>query len=550
VKPLSPRAEQLIAILWREPSLADRLLGRSTLNVDALVELERLDEPAVVPHLLDYVFGNTPSVARATAAVLDRAITAASPDELLELDLVCREWWPVFPPTVGWRTLRPVDLSRFSAFGDLEVAVVGVASFHGNGYVREAAVTRLASLAGGRELPFLLVRLNDWVTQVAEAARIAVERRLTSAYASAFFDNLPILLRLGLSRRREHDAVLDRIYALLRAPEHREVLARWLEAPQRGVRRATFRLAREAPHADRLGLLRQALRDSDTLIRLEAVADARRRLSGDALQSMLPAILADPHPSIRGEGITAAAERLGDDAEKWLTAGLLDPSKSVREIARFFLRRSGLRSDFAAYYRERLHDPDVQRLASAIAGLGETGGASDVHLVLPFLEHERPKVRRPALRALSSLDPEATLPRIVEMLHDPAPSVSHAARQTLRRRRVDPAAVTSVFRTAAHSHSRFDALALGTTLSKWDSLPLLLEAATDDDPRLRTAARTWLKAWVAKQNRSFAQPTAAQIDGVRAALEAHRFAIEPVVTTELWSVVRYWAGPSARGARH
>jgi HEAT repeat protein len=329
------------------------------------------------------------------------------------------------------------------------------------------------------------------------------------------------------------------------------VLARGLGARERYVRRATFRLARDSHAPDRIGLLRRALRDSDTLIRVEAVADTRRHLSADELLAVLPVIVADSYPPVRREGIAAAAEHLADGAATWLTSSLLDHNKSVREIARFFLGRCIPAMDFAAYYRERLSDAGwSSRLASSLAGLGETGGAADAPLVLPYLEHERPAVRQASMRALAALDLAGQLPRIVGMLSDPAPSVSHAARKVLRPRvgHVGPDPLTSVFRTAPYAHSRFDALALGVGLGKWDSLPILLEATADRDERIRTSARVWLSAWIAKQNRSFAQPTAGQIQAIHTALDVHRFAIDANVANELRSILRYWTKSSANDA--
>jgi hypothetical protein len=218
--------------------------------------------------------------------------------------------------------------------------------------VREAAVARLDVLDSGRELPFLLIRLNDWVGQVAERSRIAIERRLAAGNAASFLDNLPILFRLVDRKRREHADVLTRVYELLRAPEHEDVRRRGLVSPARAIRRATFRLAREAAGADGGSLLRLALRDTDTVIRLEAAVNARERLSTEDLTPVLPAMIDDRYPRVRREALAAAAERLGDGANAWLLAAIMDRNQVVREVARFFLRRRGMVNDFAALYRE------------------------------------------------------------------------------------------------------------------------------------------------------------------------------------------------------
>jgi hypothetical protein len=43
---------------------------------------------------------------------------------------------------------------------------MALASFHPSGYVREEAIAHLAAVWDGTELPFLLIRVNDWVAPV------------------------------------------------------------------------------------------------------------------------------------------------------------------------------------------------------------------------------------------------------------------------------------------------------------------------------------------------------------------------------------------------
>src|SRR5579872_1118675 len=80
-------------------------------------------------------------------------------------------------------------------------SMLGYASFHRNGYVRHEAIRLLAQIEDGSELPFLLIRQNDWVQPIAGEARTAVESRLTEAYLPNFVKNFALVVRLlGFSR--------------------------------------------------------------------------------------------------------------------------------------------------------------------------------------------------------------------------------------------------------------------------------------------------------------------------------------------------------------
>jgi hypothetical protein len=58
-------------------------------------------------------------------------------------------------------------------------AIAGILSMHANGYVRQFAVKALSKFTDGSEIPFLLLRLSDWVPQVSAEAVLSMQQRLT-----------------------------------------------------------------------------------------------------------------------------------------------------------------------------------------------------------------------------------------------------------------------------------------------------------------------------------------------------------------------------------
>lgn len=547
MKPISQRNADLVFesrqsprfYLWR---------SRSQLEIGVLRELGKHPEPALVPFLLSSVFDGQLPVARAAAETLHRAIGTASARDLVDLDEECRRFgWDTQERDAAWRTLRPPMLSRVASFGETEVSVLGVVSFHHDGFLREAAVARLDDLTTGLELPFLLVRLNDWVEPVARRARDAVARRIVPDRLDAFIAYLPLLLRLDPGTRRPQGDLLERVYALLVAPEGQPALERGLASTDRETRREIFTLAQRAATSGPAlaSLTERALGDSESVIRSRAVAEACSRLDDAELAAVLPRMLRDPFPRIRAAALAAAAHRGAGNVDAALVSSLMDRNRVVREIAQFHTRRRGLVPDVAALYRARLADTDAtpRTVATAVAGLGETGTTDDMRLVLPLLAHERAYVRAAAVRALAALDADGQLPRFVEALGDPAPSVSRAAREALRPRARLVGAVTlaRVVRDTPHSHGRVDALAAAAALGKWDRLPILVESTASFDERVRALADQQLTAWIARQNRESTPPTQPQIDAARAALDAHRPTVAPFIARELNAVLRFWS---------
>lgn len=523
----TPRAETLACI--------DRLLDRSTGEVRAraaeetlsiLSEIEALGDPAAVPYLLPLLIHGR-AVARptqagflsrvlnwwraedrdATPALHDslerqaaaRAITTlvsrARKAELAALDEAVRRSWP-------WRTNEyshgPGDVDALPVDGDHPAALLGVISFHADGRVRETAVQRLAALRGGDELPFLLLRVNDWVEPVRKLASDAVEQRLQPVYARWFVDCLPLVARLSGQGRVDHSALVAGIQSFLCSSTAEDALrAGWTHA-DREVRREAFRLSARGEHPAWKQLLATALVDQDILVRLWAAREVPLRLRGAERDHMLSRMRHDPHLALRTVALDTYLTHHPDRAIEELDRALLDASASVRHLARFHLKKRTGKDDFAEVYRTRLHGADGVALRVAIAGLGETGTRADAVLLEPFVTNPRSKIARVALRALHQLDPDLGREVALATLGDARPVVSRLACSLIAGRvySMDEPQLWAQVERSPHLHARQAALALIVFLPRWQSLPRLLMALNLDEPALREQAHTLLAQWL------------------------------------------------------
>jgi hypothetical protein len=125
-------------------------------------------------------------------------------------------------------------------------------------------------LAARDLLPFLLLRLNDWVENVRRVALEAVEARLVPRYAEHFVRNLDLVTRLQQVTRTQHRSVIDGVLTILRLPQNRGAVREVARSRNRLQRRLGYQLLFEAPQNDAEDFFRDALRDIDPIIRLWA----------------------------------------------------------------------------------------------------------------------------------------------------------------------------------------------------------------------------------------------------------------------------------------
>jgi len=129
------------------------------------------------------------------------------------------------------------------------------------------------------------------------------------------------------------------------------------------------------------------------------------------------------------------------------------------------------------------------------------------------------------------------------MLDDPSPTVANTAAEVLRPH-VDAIGIDAVLaavRSAPRSHNRVAAASLALRLGKWNTLLALLHATSDSDTRLRESVDRWLRAWLDRQNRAYAQPTPAQLGAIARALAEHGTRLGARTREEIEHAVAYWS---------
>jgi len=195
------------------------------------------------------LFNDSPGVALFAADAISWLVATCSPEDLLQLDEVVR-WLYDWNAGRKWIEMQPEDLSSLPVTERSRGAVLGIASFHANGHVREAAVRQLSDLADGTELPFLLIRNNDWVSEIQRSAKAAVEQRVRDGQFDFSARNLYLLFRLLDKQRAEHSDLVAMVVKQFVQPDHRSKLLEALDSSDRYIRRNVFRLTLATPRTN------------------------------------------------------------------------------------------------------------------------------------------------------------------------------------------------------------------------------------------------------------------------------------------------------------
>ena len=481
-------------------------------HTETIARIEGAGESAAALHLAIYALGAKAPLRARAAQAAENLLATVPPEDLFLLDQHARRM-NFFQGSVftDWANLRPGQLPALQGQTSGTEALLGMFSFHHNGRVREEAVRLLGQMNGGAELPFLLIRLNDWVPAIRSLALKAIQARLVPAYATYFAANISLVYKLLEWKRADHSSVLEWIVEYLRKPECGEAVTALQASPDRSTRRLVFRLLARPQDDGFPDLLQRALRDQDPTIRLWSIRQARQHLTGAQAADMARRGIADRYSRVRAQAAYIYAEQTSDASAPAFRAALLDASPAIRSIGRFYLARIET-VDFPALYRSRVDSSSGREKANAIAALGDVGAASDADFLAPYAQDSNGRIRIATLQALARLDGDRFIDLFLLALVDRSPAVAKEAARALSKRTalLDLESLWSEAGKPQPSATQHRILTLLFKGPKWDSLYYAMASLSHSDPGVVLMARHQMERWIQEFRHSGVPPDARQ----------------------------------------
>jgi HEAT repeat protein len=495
---LSPATRELVRELWQKRTLRDRLTGDHR-SLRLIEEIRTAQEPAAIGDLMPLGLADNRGVQVAARAAI-RELLELVPFEFLPLlDETLRRVWGYLE---YWHGLRPENVRSLAPVSIDDKVFVRLVASHRNGYVRAEALRLLSDDESLEVIPYMLLRLTDWVDQVRSAAELLVRKRLDPEFAEGFVNCLPLLDRIAGSTRL-NPATVRAIHGLLCTVVCAPALLRGMSSTSHEVRRTCFRLSSANAAFQLDEVLEKATSDPDVMVRMWAFQSAIK--ISNSWRSLRERALSDPYSPIR----RIVFESLEVDPETPLSSFvpfLIDPSASIRQSCQHLID-TRFNGSSSAYYRSALDGSTGQGSSICVRGLAETGNVGDVKAIAALISKTSARTRSEVIRALRKFGSDRELDLIAVLKLD-VPSVAREAAHSLLLSRAIPA--VDVWRECLKNPKPrvwLAVLRLFRHAGKWAQMQAYLEASAHSDPLVSAFAIERLQRWIKGSNRSFAQPS-------------------------------------------
>lgn len=322
-------------------------------------------------------------------------------------------------------------LERLLKYPDfLSVPLLGIATLNKNGYVREKALKLLAVISEKDALPYVLLRVCDWVEPIRRIAHYLLRTMLIPSNASAFITNFYFIERMKKIKRTDLYEVWYEIQHFLMKETVVDEVKFFLNDKNVKRRLFCYSILQERLLTDQ-DVVNFALKDTSSEVKLWLIK-ATEELGSLQKEEIIQTLLHDKSARVKVAVLRRFPEKMCQDYKEQLLAMTCDLRVSLREEARYLAQKQNLIVDIPSYYRRQIQSHPS---AGALLGLGETGSRGDYALIGRFLSSENIAIKCAAMTAMSYLNKEASLDFILNCLEQHEPRIRKAAKRLLRNER-------------------------------------------------------------------------------------------------------------------
>lgn len=388
---------------------------------------------------------------------------------------------------------------------EISAHLLGVSSLNSNGYVREKALRLASSLKDSRIVPYILLRLNDWVLPVRNLAVRILTSTLTADNIEVFIDNSYIINKLQNVLRVDLKSTRQEIVDYLKDDILIGKLKSRLRHPHVKTRLFCYTILADKIAVD-TDIINFALKDKSFEIRMWLV-DAIRNLEQDRQNDVIEKLLQDKSAKVKTAVLRNFENIVCLKFKEGLDRLVVDDHASVRDEARFISKKHLLIEDFPEFYRQQIL---INPVPGALIGLGETGNRGDYDIVCKFFTHVQPKVRLASMIAMWYLSKDDAVKLVLNSLDSDIPKIKKTAKQFLKSSKM-PLVLFEMRNKLQGDNVNIKLFALEAICNYggWQALEGVLFVIANDNGIVLDKAKELLGRWLIRASSIYSKPDGA-----------------------------------------
>lgn len=402
------------------------------------------------------------------------------------------------------------DLSFFKKnFSEADsLKLLAIASFNGNGYVREKAIKMLAETKNPFAIKYLLFRLADWVPAVRIVAKELLDSFMNGDYRMSFIANLELVKNLKNIRRSDLEPIQQEILYLIYSKPSLET-KKGFTPKTRFIYYAY--LLEKAPISQ--SIIDDIFADDSYLVRT-LLFKKINSYDSEIRKQLVVRGLRDSSSRVRLYAIFVANEFV-DELKDELKQLLCDTSATIRYVARKLLGED--RAIYRAYYLKNIENN--QQLLGSLLGLADLYDATDLPLFDQYMSHQAPLIVLCCFCAISHIAPDKAYKYALTLISSENGRLRKKASDILAQR-WDKASIEQLREVyqRANIKTKKAILSVYNRIGGYQIISDLMLGLLEESSELQDIAWAYIAFW---QRRAISLYTSNEEDAKRRAIEIH-----------------------------
>ncbi len=313
--------------------------------------------------------------------------------------------------------------------------VIALLSISFNGYCREEAIKYMDKEWCNEFLPFLILRLEDCVSQVQGRAYNLYAKIFSSLNVEILLKHLSLAIDLDKKLRFQKMGILSSIGEKISCSDSVSSILNCVQGKSIKVRQFCINsLLKNEKHLDQV--IEMAIVDADPQIRAWAATNLPENKH---YQKRVRTLYSDSAARVRYALLKSLTkEQLASDFID-LKIAMFDNSYAIRDFARYYYKvliakhdkLSAYEFDFSGIYVEQLKQYGKKSSFGMIMGFAETCSKRDAKMLEPYLDHSNGRIRAAIIDACLNLVDNPKKELLVSKLQDRSNRVTRVIRDYL-----------------------------------------------------------------------------------------------------------------------
>lgn len=381
-----------------------------------------------------------------------------------------------------------------------------------NGYIREFAIQSLTLSNIENKLSFLILRLNDWVSEVRIAAELSLNNFLNDTSSiDMVLETLPLFNSLIECKRCDFKKIEFKLNTLIYDLKNRNlIISKYYKTKDYLVKRYLFKTLVKIPDIE-LKIIQAGIQSKDSIIIKSCLEKIEKDISNELLKYILPSLKKSKHANC----VLMYCDYMEKNNPKQFKIELISKfifhkSSKIRQHARSKISIIEPYINISNIYRSNFSDLTKFNIY-AYQGFTEICSIHDFDFIKTFLINKDIRIIKSSLKCLSRLDFEKSKYYLLKFLCSESKLESKIARKIISSSEsliiISTEISELIFHEGFQEHVYENILYLLNYLPKWLKINTLLKFATLTPNNLFEYVIISIHGWISKYNKSFIEPS-------------------------------------------